>query len=88
MKGQHFIVLRKLFVAKDAGWVVKQEVSLKRYLPIAPKLFCMAAICFFSFRSLQKNFHLNATIVRFLRIVDLEFLFEYHIVLVTSYTYM
>ena len=22
MKGQHFIVLRKLFVAEDAGWVV------------------------------------------------------------------
>ena len=22
MKGQHFIALRKLFVAKDAGWVV------------------------------------------------------------------
>ena len=27
MKGQHFIVLRKLFVAKDAGWLVDKSLT-------------------------------------------------------------
>ena len=37
MKGQHLIVLRKLFVAKDAGWVVRQKKKL--FAVTCPKTF-------------------------------------------------